>query len=211
MNNPNGILEKRIRCLSGPVLLVIAAAILIVQVLMRPAVGISNNGDFPKMAGALGLGPEYGTWSSHKQYGEFVYRYMRADRYNYNRDFRTAEYLSSEFFFIKAARWLQRLFQPGPQFDIRWLGAVSGTFFLFAIGLGIYALPDRWRLWLGPFLVLIWTDVAYVQYLNSFYMDCAGMIFLMLCIAAGLHVVKDRNSWVFPLIMVAAAISLCSL
>ena len=201
MNN-----RKRIRRLSGPVLLVMAAAILIVQVLVRPAVGISNNGDFPTMAGALGLGPEYGTWNSHKQYGEFVYRYIRADRYNYNRGFRTAEYLSSEFFFIKTARWLQKLFQPGPQFDIRWLGAVSGTFFLLAIGLGIYALPERWRLWLGPFLVLIWTDVAYVQYLNSFYMDCAGMIFLMLCMAAALHVVKDRNSRVFPLIMVAAAI-----
>ena len=83
----------------GPLLLILFTTCLIVQVLVRPAVGISNNGgDFPKMAGAFGLGPEDGTWESHRQYGEFVYRYTRDNRYNYNRDFRTAQFVSSEFF-----------------------------------------------------------------------------------------------------------------
>lgn len=159
------------------------------------------------MAGAFGLGPEVGTWESHPQYAEFLYRYLRADRFDYNRDFRTTEFVSSEYFLIKIARGLQRFFHPGPRFDIRWLGGVGGAFFLLAIAIWIYALPPgRWRLFGGLFLILVWTDVAYVQYLNSFYMDTPAMIFLVLSVAAGLHVIRRPNSRVFALLMVTAAI-----
>src|ERR1700674_2863527 len=102
-----------IRGCTGALLVLLCGICLVTQVLVRPAVGISNNNDFPKMAGPLGLGPEDGTWESHKQYGEFVYRYIRAERYNYKRNFRTAEFLSSEYFFMKVARALQRKFYPG--------------------------------------------------------------------------------------------------
>src|SRR5438067_13260927 len=122
---------------SGPLLIVVSAILLVTQVLVRPAVGLANNGDFPKMAGSLGLGPEEGTWESHRQYQEFFYRFIRDDKYLYNAGFRSAEFLSSEFLFVKLARGLQRIFQPGPRFDIRWLGAVHGACFLLAIGLWI--------------------------------------------------------------------------
>ncbi|HEY1239593.1 MAG TPA: hypothetical protein VGF16_03505 [Bryobacteraceae bacterium] len=193
---------------AGPALLALCALCLILQVLVRPAVGLSNNGgDFPKMAGAFGLGPEVGSWETHKQYGEFVYHYLRADRFVYNRDFHTAEFVSSEYFLIKLARGLQRLFHPGPRFDIRWLGAVGCVFFLLAIGIWIYALPPGlWRLFVGLFLILVWTDVAYAQYLNSFYMDTPGMIFLVLSVGAGLHVARHPNSRVFAVAMAAGAI-----
>jgi len=193
---------------TGPLLIAVCGTCLISQVLVRPAVGISNNGgDFPKMAGAFGLAPEFGAWAAHKQYGEFVYRYLRADRFDYNRDFRTAEFVSSEYFLIKLARGLQRLFQPGPRFDIRWLGGVGGVFFLLAIAIWIYALPPGpWRLFGGLFVILVWTDVAYVQYLNSFFMDTPAMIFLVLSVAAGLHVVRHPDSRPFALLMVAAAL-----
>lgn len=193
------------RC-AGPLLLAIAAACLIAQVFVRPAVGIANNGDFPKMADPLGLGPEDGGWESHRQYSEFIYRFVRDDRFNWERDFRTAEFLSSEFFFVKLARGLQRIVQPGPRFDIRWLGAVNGIFFLIAIAVWIYAIPPRWRLYAGLFVIFIWTDVAYVQYLNSFYMDTAAMIFLVLCVGAALHALKNPNSRMWPVVMAAAAV-----
>jgi len=191
---------------SGPLLLALTAALLIAQVLVRPAVGIANNGDFVKMAGPFGLGPEDQTWNSHKQYGEFVYRYVRADRYIYNRGFRTAEFWSSEFFFVKLARGLQRIFRPGPRFDIRWLGGVQGAFVLVALGIWFYAFAPRFRLLPGLLAVLIWTDVAYVQYLNSFYMDTPAMIFLILATAAGLHVAYHPDSRVFPPAMIGASL-----
>ncbi|HEU5335977.1 MAG TPA: hypothetical protein VFU27_08440 [Terriglobales bacterium] len=91
-------------------------------------------------------------------------------------------------------------------FDIRWLGAVNGFFLLLGIGLWLYALSRCWRVYLGLLLVVIWTDVAYVQYLNSFYMDTAAMIFLVLCVAACLHVIENRNSRLFAALMVTAAV-----
>jgi hypothetical protein len=190
---------------AGIALLLFCAGLLIAQVLVRPAVGMADNGDFPKMAGPLGLGPEEGSWESHPHGGEFVYRYVRADHYFYGNGFRKADFLSSEFFLVKAARGLQRVFHPGPRFDIRWLGAVQGSLLLLAVGIWILGLAPRWRLYTGWLAVLIWTDVAYVEYLNTFYMDAVAMISLLLCAAAGLHAVRNRSGWGFPLLMVCAA------
>ena len=144
---------RKVGLYSGPLVLALCAVFLIAQVLVRPAVGLSNNGDFAKMAGPLGLGPEDGNWQSHEQYHGFLYRYVRADRYNYEREFLTTEFLSSEYFFVKLARGLQRIFQPGPRFDIRWLGFVNGACLFLAIAIWVYAFPPRWRLLAGAFVV----------------------------------------------------------
>ena len=37
-------------------------------------------------------------------------------------------------------------------------------------------------------------------------MDTAALIFLVLCVAAGLHAVNGRNGWIFPLIMASVGI-----
>jgi hypothetical protein len=190
----------------GPALLSVFAACVVSQVIVRPAVGIANNGDFPKMAGPFALGPEDGDWDAHAQYSEFLYRFIRDDRYEWESDFRTAEFLSSEYFFVKLARELQRIIQPGPRFDIRWLGGVNGAFFLLAAAVWIYAIPAPWRLYVGPLLVFIWSDVAYVQYLNSFYTDTAAMIFLVLCAGAALHAVKHSLGRLWAGVTAAAAI-----
>ena len=191
---------------AAPLLAALCGVILSTEVLVRPAIGIANNNDFAKMAGAFGLGPEDGDWSSHQQYGEFVYKYIRADRYIYNRGWRDAGFLSSEFFLVKLARGIQRLVRPGPRFDIRWLGGVNGAFFLLAIVFWIYGLPEGWRFYGGLLTILIWTDTGYVQYMNSFYMDTAAMIFLVLSAAVGLHVAKDCNHRGFALFMVSGAV-----
>jgi len=197
----------RIYAWAGPLLLVLCAACLTKQVLIRPAVGIANNGDFAKLAGPFGLGPEEGTWESHVPYGEFVYRYIRALRFEYDRDFSNAQFFGFEYFFLKISRGLQRIFRPGPRFDIRWLGGVNSAFYLLAIGVWIYALPARWRFLAGLPLIFIWTDVAYVQYMNSFYMDTAALICLILFVGAGLHLRKKPDSRALVAVMVLAAVS----
>jgi hypothetical protein len=190
------------------VLLLISFGLLLtVEVIARPAIGLANNGDFPKMAGPLGLGPENG-W--HHQYLDFTYRYVRDRQYFYNRGFWHAEFLSSEFFSVKLASTLQKTFRSGPIFDIRWLGAVNGAFLLLGVGVWLYSLTDKWKLPIGLALGLIWTDVAYVQYLNSFYMDTAAMIFLLLCVAAALHVISDPNQRLFSGLTVAAGVLFAS-
>lgn len=197
----------RIRSWAAPLLLALCAIFICLQVFVRPAVGIANNGDFPKMAGPFGLGPAEGTWESHVQYGEFVYRYLRTNPYIYNRGFRAAEFISSEYFLVKIARGVQRIFRPGPLFDIRWLGGVGTALLLLAVAIWMYSLPVRWRLVGGVMLVFIWTDVGYVQYMNSFYMDTAALVFLVLAVATGLQVTRGReHPLLAPLMTVAATL-----
>lgn len=193
------------RSFAIPLVLALFASCLFEQVVARPAVGLANNGDFPRMAGPFGLGPAEGNWESHVQYGEFVYRYIRSDSYRYNRGFRDAHFLSSEFFLVKIARGLQRILRPGPLFDIRWLGCVGGVLLLFAAALWISALPLPWRIPGGVLLVLVWTDVACVQYFNSFYMDSAAFLFLVIAFAGGLRVANGAEHWFPALLMICAA------
>lgn len=180
-------------------LIALCAGILITQSLVRPAVGIPNNGDFPKLAGQLALGPQTGSWESTRFTG-FTYKYIHADRMRWDSGSR-----SSEFYCLKLARGLQRIFQPGPLFDIRWIGGVHGSLLLLGIAIWIFALPPRWRLWGGLLAVFVWTDVAYVQYLNSMYMDVIAIVSLLISIGAGLHVVRRRDQRLFPIMMTLAA------
>ena len=189
---------------AGAVLVSLCAICLTVQVLVRPAVGMADNGDFAKMAGPLALGPQDPEEAETLFAAAFTYRYIKDDRYLYNSPFKDAAFLSSEFFLVKLARAAQKIVQPGPRFNIRWLGAVNAIFYLLAIALWIYALSGRWRIYGGLFVILVWTDVAYVDYLNSFYMDTSAIISLVLAIAAGLHFVKDHSNRIFPVLMVLA-------
>lgn len=211
MHSKSKRLSHQIRAWSPrvyPALLLTSVGLLLtLEVIARPAIGLGNNGDFPKMAGPFGLAPENG-WQRHHH--DFTYRYIRDWRNFYNRGFWHAEFLSSEFFSIKLASRLQKTFRSGPIFDIRWLGAVNGIFLLLGIGIWLYSLTDKWKLPIGLALSLIWTDVAYVQYLNSFYMDTAAMIFLLLCVAAALHVINDPNQRLFSGLTVAAGVLFAS-
>jgi hypothetical protein len=189
--------------LTAPLLITLCATLLILQFFVRPAVGIAGNGDFGKMAGPLALGPEEGNWVSTRFDG-FRYKYIQADRYRYN-DGWSAQFISSELLVVKLARGLQRIVQKGPRFDIRWMGAVHGLLLLIGVGMWICALKGRWRVLVGLWVILVWTDLAYVQYLNSFYMDTIAIVSLVVCAAAGLHIVQDRDSTLWAGVMVCAA------
>jgi hypothetical protein len=174
--------------------------------MLRPAIGQTNNGDFPRMAGPFGLGPEVEDWESQIPYGGFVYKYIRADRYLYNTRFQNANFLSSEYFFVKLARGIQRIVRPGPRFDIRWLGAVHILFFLIGVSIWMQVFPRVWKLGAGLLAVFIWTDAAYAQYMNTFYMDAAAIIFLVMCAAALIRAAQEPHSRIMPLMAVSAGV-----
>jgi hypothetical protein len=109
-------------------LLVLGAGALVSQVLMHPVVGIADNGDFPKMAGALALKPAIGDWDSNK-FHDFVYSYVWDQNARWITGFH-----SSEFWLLKVARGAQRLLYPGLRFDIRWLGTIHALVLLLGIG-----------------------------------------------------------------------------
>ena len=167
--------------------------------------GNANNGDFWKMAGPFALGPEVGSWQSQVHGGEFVYKFIRADRYRANAGLWTADFLSSEFFLVDLSRGVQRLLHPGPKFDIRWLGFMQGAVYLLAIGFWIYSQDARHRVYSGWLIVLILTDSAYVQYFNSFYQDAAAIIFLVFCAGTGVCAVRNPDRRLYAVLTVCSA------
>src|ERR1019366_749455 len=74
-------------------------------------------------------------------------------------------------------------------FDIRWLGAVHAALCLAAFGVLLAGLRGRgWRVQaaLAVLPLLVFTDVCYTAYLNSFFMDAAALCGLLLMAASGI-------------------------
>jgi hypothetical protein len=61
-------------------LLAICASILAAQLFLPPFIGLADNGDFPKVAGPLSLGPKDGP----ANFIHFVPDYLRSPRYYWN-------------------------------------------------------------------------------------------------------------------------------
>jgi hypothetical protein len=153
-----------------------AAAPLAIQLLIPPVIGLANNGDFSKIIGRFALEPGRGDWSDSFVYVTGKYRVQPRSYWN-------SGLVSSELFLTAIAVTVSRLVPPARQFDIRWMGAAHGIILLLAFWLAFLAarpLPFRRAAAFLALVVLIFTDVCYASYLNSFYMDTAALLGLLL-------------------------------
>ena len=160
-----------------PALLAICAVILAAQILIPPFIGIADNGDFPKIAGPLSLGPKNGP----ANFIYFVADYVRAPRYLWQ-----SQTWSTEL----PLAWLSSLV-AGAAFDIRWLGALHAVLFLCAFYVLLRSLRalTPWRAILIAVAAMgIFTDVVYVAYFNSFFTDTAALLGLLLATAAAVQI-----------------------
>ncbi|MGA7239538.1 MAG: hypothetical protein WBY44_27905, partial [Bryobacteraceae bacterium] len=148
------------------------------QLFVRPIVGLADNGDFPKV-----LAPR-AVCDPDNERDIFAYIYPTyAIRYNCRVGVSLLP--SSESIFVRAiklyCRWTGRT-----GFPITAAGAVHLTVMSSALMVllwSLHAVPPELRLCLPPLAILVFSDVAYVSYLNSFYMDVASMLFFLLTIA----------------------------
>ncbi len=153
-------------------LFVVGGTILAVQLFLPHYIGLADNGDFPKVAGRMAL------WPVHDEY-KFQYfspDYLRSGRRWFS------DVWSSEIWPAKLADYASGVHRPGDTFNIRWLGAVHTALFLAAFALLLAALgplPPPARVMVGAASVWMFTDVAYVSYLNSFYSDAAALLGLL--------------------------------
>src|SRR3981189_1286316 len=92
-------------------LLAIGASILAAQLLVPPFIGLADNGDFPKVAGPLSLGPKDGP----ANFIYFVPDYLRSHGYYWN-----SPTLSTERPLAWFATKLAGVTKDGDSFDIRW-------------------------------------------------------------------------------------------
>ena len=161
------------------------AAILGFQLFVPPSIGLANNNDFPKVIGIFSLGAPV---KDVFEYADLKYQFDA--RYHYQSGF-----YSSEALLAGAAIGLNNMFSKDGSFDLRWMGLVHGLLFLLAVYLLQSLVADlvRWRFFLWTAIIAFFGDVMYVSYFNSFYMDAAAYVFLMLSVVLFLRCVAWRR------------------
>jgi hypothetical protein len=167
-----------------------AAAILVFQVLAPPAIGLADNGDFAKITGRFNLYPAV------DDLRDSAFRYI-----NLHYDFRADSHIdtgfhSSETLPIRIALLLNRAVARPGVFDLRAMGVVHAALFLLALALWVGLLGGERaeiRIALAALAVLVFCDVTFSAFYNSFYMDAGAFVFLMLSIATLLRAVVRRR------------------
>lgn len=170
------------------VILSLATGALCYQLLLPPIVGLTDNGDFGRIIGRVGLQSEVPPDPS----GGYITRsYIRVARYDWS------GYDSSELLITTAATTVNRLVSKDDRFDLRVLGVVHLLLLLVGLAtilLGLRPL-GRARQWIiGSLLLVVFVDVAYVSYLNTFYSEPASLVFLLATIGIGIWGVTHRPS-----------------
>jgi hypothetical protein len=177
------------------------AVVLAVQLFIPPFIGLANNGDFPKMTGRFSLGPQSGDWSENFYY--FTADYVQDDKFHW-----VSDVVSSERVLVKAAVALESLFGRAGEFDVRSLGGIHSLLFLTAYLFLLLALrnaPKAVRFTVAAAALLIFTDVAYVAYFNSFYTDAVALLGLFLMLSVAVYAVASRNPGFMSLLAFAVA------
>ncbi len=145
------------------------------QVIGPPIVGLANNGDFGKILGVFSLA---GTVDDEYKFLSRTYAFDPRHHITYG-------YASSEHALAAVVIGVNRLFSRSPSktFDIRFIGAVHAALYLLAFYLLAPLLQHaRKTVRAGVYaaLILVFSDVMYVCWMNTFYMDSAALVFLFL-------------------------------
>src|SRR5579864_8653776 len=185
--------------------LLLAAAAVVFQCFWPPVVGLADNGDFPKIIGQFDVGNPL----AGKDFNRFIeIRYVVDPKYRYE-----SRFYSSELLLFAAAFAMNSVVGPSGTFDLRVMGAVHAAVFLLAFYLFLPLVRSfspllRWVVL--AITVLVLTDVMYVSYFNSFYMDTAALLFLLLSVVSflrALHWQRPADRWLF---VVSAALLIAS-
>ncbi|MCU1337439.1 MAG: hypothetical protein JWO19_3020 [Bryobacterales bacterium] len=175
--------------------LMLAVAAVGFQCFLPPVVGLANNGDFPKIIGQFDVGNPFGD----KDVVRFAdIKYVVDQKYHWE-----SRFYSSELLLFATAFALNTIFGHSGVFDLRLMGAVHATLFLLAFYLLlplVRPLRPVLRFVILFSILCLFTDVMYVSYFNSFYMDTAAFLFLLLAVVSFLRAVRWQrltDRWLF--------------
>lgn len=182
-----------------------AAIFILVYILMlRPIIGVADNGDFPRIMGSTGL--HYLT----EDYGERYFGFV-------NRLYRIGlaipmggGYFSTEIFMVGIAVLLSQAVWSTGIFDIRYLSLLYSI--LLVIAMFMIIRYNRRKLgiagWLlAGLLVFVFADIGYISYFNSLYGEAVSLVFLLLMAGSGMYLIMNDKPrlWVLVLFFVSAA------
>jgi hypothetical protein len=174
-----------------------AACLLAAQLLVKPIVGLANNGDFINAMGPAGLA------------------YVDDDTSRFFRWTLTTFAFTEPVTDPERYGTTEALLAGARLFDIRVMGGLHAALLLLGFGLCVAAtrgLAPAARWTAAILFVLVFTDVAYAAPLNSLYGQAAALVFLLL--TAGIAALAIRRGglagpWV-PAYFVAAGLFACS-
>ena len=187
------------------ILLALLGAALAFQLLVPPIVGLADNGDFSRVAGALGIFPP-------EDLGDAAFFSWIVPQYRFDPSRIWLHGLccySSQTLFGIASLPVGLAVSPPSRFDLRATGIVNGLALLTAVGWLLYALRPlsrRLRILGGLLLLVVFSDVTYVSLLNSFYTEPAALVFLLAALGFALLLARTPN----PPAWLAAAFFLVS-
>jgi len=174
------------------------AAVLIYQLMIPPIVGLADQGDYARLIGPLHLGPTV------KKFEERYYGFLNRT-YQHDTTFRIRgwEGFTTQYIFVLAAMGVNKAISRSGQFDIRVLGALHILAFLMAAFFILRAarrlVPGRAYLLVPVAFVLVFCDVGYVSYFNSFFYEPASYLFLLGLLAVWLDLIAFERQGTLPL------------
>lgn len=183
-------------------LIVIAAVVILVPLLFLSPIGIANNGDFYRIMLAGGIDfADPGESYQDKYFGYFhaVYHYG---------PFSVGSYISSQIVVVFAAGMIGRLMNAD-QFDIRILSFLYSVLYITALYVLVKYNKERSILFntvLIASLSLVFLDIGYVAYFNSFFGESVTLIFMLLTFGLALALTRlDKPSiWLLTTFFVSA-------
>jgi hypothetical protein len=177
-------------------LLLIAFGIIAYQIFLPPVIGVADNWDFERLLGQNGLA-HISTIQEEKYFLYFNSKYkiipnfVPADPQDFH------AFKSSTSLPIRVARRLSIIMGLDDVFDIRIQAGLYTLILLFGIWLILVStrsLAVGTRIIICGLLILIFTDVGYISYFNSFYSEGTGLAFLVLAIGCSLALATEQRS-----------------
>ena len=174
----------------GATLLVIAG-ILGYQLMIPPVIGLADQGDYARLVGAFHLGPVAQTAEDR------YYRYFNRT-YQPDPNFRLPgwEIYSSQDILVGSALLLNKWISKDGWFDIRVLSFLEALAFLaicyFLLQATWKLLPGRLHFLIAAALIVVFCDVGYISYFNSFYSEPATYLSLLALLAVWLDWIANR-------------------
>lgn len=168
----------------------VSGIILTVLLLVKPFVGLADNGDFQRIMGTVGLTYSDPALTHDDKFFQYVVPQFQWTALG------LGSYVSTEVPLVFLASALNQLLLPGGLFDIRMMGALYGVLFLAAVYWLVKAnksaqAASGWLL--AALLVFMFADVGYTSYFNSLFGEPVSFVFLLLTAGFATAIVRSEQ------------------
>jgi hypothetical protein len=159
---------------------IVVSLIFIFVLVVKPIVGVADNGDFLRIMGSTGLNYV----DTAEVYKDKYFGYIHGQYHL--QGLGIGGYISSEIIIVLVATTLSRIFLHDGIFDIRFLSLLYAIVFLVAMYwlLKMNRQAEKWKnVVFASLFILVFADVGYTAYYNSLFGEPVAFTFLLLTIA----------------------------